>query len=138
MDNRQRALYEYLLDKGDTWTPQVEVARDLFKYFGNGECCLEPDDYHDTLERHFLTRTIAEMNESFEFEKIIISSSKGIKLANEEEFERYIKNHYRAIFKKLKRVRIMEKKGNANGQIDFNGDTIEAFLNNFEKTIDIE
>lgn len=134
MDNRQRALYEYLLDKGDTWTSQAEVARDLYKYFGNGECCLEPESYHDTLERHYLTRTIAEMNESFEFEKIIISSGKGIKLANEDEFERYIKNLYRSVFKKLRRVRIMEKKGNANGQIDFNGDEVEAFLNNFEKT----
>lgn len=134
MEHRHRALYEYLLDKGDSWTPQVEVARDLFKYFGNGECCLEPDDYHDTLERHYLSRTIAEMNESFEFEKIIISSGKGIKLANEDEFERYIKNLYRSVFKKLKRVRIMEKKGNANGQIDFNGDTIEAFLQNLPET----
>lgn len=136
MENRHRALYEYLLDKGDTWTSQAEVARDLYKYFGNGECCFEPDEYHDTLERHFLSKTIAEINEAFDYEKIIISSRKGIKLANEEEFERYIKNLYSSVFKKLRRVRIMEKKGNANGQIDFNGDTVEAFLNIFENPLD--
>lgn len=136
MDNRQRALYEYLLDKGDTWTSQVEVARDLFKYFGNGECCLEPDDYHDTLERHILSRVIGEINESYEFEKIVISSCKGIKLANEEEFERYITNQYKSVLRRLRRVRIMEKKGNANGQIDFNGDTVEAFLDIFENPLD--
>jgi hypothetical protein len=136
MENRHRALYEYLLDKGDTWTSQSEVARDLYKYFGNGECFFEPDEYHDTLERHFLSKTIAEINEAFDYEKIIISSRKGIKLANEEEFERYIKNLYSSVFKKLRRVRIMEKKGNANGQIDFNGDTVEAFLDIFENPLD--
>ena len=133
MENRHRALYEYLLDKGDSWTPQAEVARDLYKYFGNGECCLFPEVYHNTLERQILSKTIAEINEAFDYEKIIISSGKGIKLANEEEFERYIKNLYSSVLKKLKRIHIMEKKGNANGQIDFNGDEVEAFLNKCEK-----
>lgn len=133
MENRHRALYEYLLDNGDNWVSQAQVARDLYKYFGNGECCIEPEDYHNTLERHILSKTISEINESMDYEKIIISSGKGIKLANEDEFERYIKNLYISVFKKLRRVRIMEKKGNANGQIDFNGDEVEAFLNNFEK-----
>ena len=134
MENRHRALYEYLLDNGDNWVSQAQVARDLYKYFGNGECCIEPEDYHNTMERHLLSQSIAEINESMDYEKIIISSGKGIKLANEEEFERYIKNLYISVFKKLRRVRIMEKKGNANGQIDFDGDEVEAFLNNFEKT----
>ena len=131
MEHRHRALYEYLLDKGDVWTPQDEVARDLFEYFGNGQAYFVPKEYHDTLERQVLSKTIAEINEAFEYEKIIISSCKGIKLANEEEFVRYIKNHYRSIFKKLKRIRIMEKKGNANGQINFNGDEVEAFLDKY-------
>ena len=131
MEHRHRALYEYLLDKGDVWTPQDEVARDLYEYFGNGQAYFVPKEYHDTLERQVLSKTIAEINETFEYEKIIISSCKGIKLANEEEFIRYIKNHYRSIFKKLKRIRIMEKKGNANGQINFNGDEVEAFLDKY-------
>ena len=134
MDNRHRALYEYLLDKGDVWCSQAEIARDLYEYFGNGQAYFVPKEYHDTTERAWLSKTCSEINESMEYEKIIISSSKGIKLANEEEFERYIKNLYSAIFKRLRRVRIMEKKGNANGQINFNGDEVEAFLNKFEKT----
>lgn len=138
MDNRQKALYEYLLDKNDTWTSQAEVARDLYKYFGNGECFIEPKDYHNTTERLELLQVCREINESLEFEKIIISNSKGIKLANEDEFLKYINNQYRAIFNKLRRIRNMEKKANRNNQIDFNGDIVEAFLNNFEKPIDNE
>lgn len=135
------ALYEYLLAKGDIWTPQVVVARELFAEFGNGECCLAPEEYHDSHERHILSQTISEINFSPDFEKIIISSSKGIKLANEEEHHRYVANQYRSILKKLKRTYVMEKKGNANRQISIDGRTIEAFLhgvdveiNNFSKT----
>ena len=133
MDNRQRALYEYLLDKGDTYTSQAEIARDLFEYYGNGECCLEPKDYHNTTERLELSQTISKVNFSPEFEKIIISSSKGIKLANEEEFDRYIKSQYKSAIRKLARVYAMAKKGNRNGQIDFGGHTVEAFLEGVEQ-----
>lgn len=136
MTERQIALYEYLLEKGDTYTSQAEIARDLYEYYGNGECCLEPKDYHNTNERLRILMDIREINAGADFEKLIISNSKGVKIATEEEFERYIKNLYNSVFKKLKRVRIMEKKGNANGQIDFNGDTVEAFLDIFENPLD--
>ena len=132
--NRQRALYEYLETAGDNWTSQVQVARDLFEHFGNGECCLEPKDYHNTTERLELSQTISKVNFSPEFEKIIISSSKGIKLANEEEFDRYIKSQYKSAIRKLARVYAMAKKGNRNGQIDFGGHTVEAFLENLPET----
>ena len=132
---RHRALYEYLLAKGDTWTPQVVVARELFAEFGNGECCLAENEYHDTHERHVLSQTISDINFSSEFDKIIISSSKGIKLANEEEHHRYVANQYRSILRKLKRAYIMEKKGNANGQISIDGRTIKAFLNGVDAEI---
>jgi hypothetical protein len=133
MENRHEALYNYLLGKGDTWTPQVEVARDLFEHFGNGECCLAPEEYHDTQERHLLSKAISEINLSPEFDKIIVSSVKGIKIANEEEHQRYVLGQYRAALRKLKRVVIMEKKGNLNGQIGINGKTISAFIGNFKQ-----
>lgn len=128
MNERHRALYEYLSEAGDKWTSQVQVARDLFAEFGNGECCLEPKDYHNTTERLKLSQTISDINFSPEFEKIIISSSKGIKLANEKQFERYIKGQYKSAIRKLARVYAMAKKGNRNGQIDFGGHTVESFL----------
>jgi hypothetical protein len=136
MNVKQKALYEYLLEMGDNWTSQVQVARDLFGLFGNGECCLEPKEYHNTTERLELSRTISEINFSSEFEKIIISSSKGIKLANEEEFDRYIKGQYKSAIRKLARVYAMAKKGNRDKQIDFGGNTVEAFLKNLPEDID--
>ena len=135
MDFRQKALYYYLLEQGDEWTPQVKVARDLYAEFGNAECCLEPEQYHDTTERHILSKVIAEVNLNPEFEKIIISCGKGIKLADEEEHKRYVTNQYRSILRKLKRTRIMEKKGNANGQSTIDGRTIEAYLRGVDAEI---
>lgn len=136
METKHEALYKYLESKGDVWSPQVEVARDLYEHFGNGECCLAPEEYHDSHERKILSKIIAEVNESNDFEKIIISSGKGIKLANEEEHKRYVTNQYRSVLRKLKRTRIMEKKGNANGQITIDGRTIEAYLHGVDAEIE--
>jgi hypothetical protein len=130
MNARQKALYDYLVAKGDEWTPQVEVARDLYSYYGNGECCLLPEEYHDTTERLIISKDISDINFSFDFHKIIISSCKGIKIANEAEFDKYIKNQYNATIRKLARIYKMAKKGNRNGQIDFGGHTVESFLEN--------
>ena len=132
MKTREIALYEYLLNKGDVWTPQVELARDLYKHYGNGECCLAPELFHDTTERHFISDDIASINESADFEKIIISCGKGVKIANETEHEKYLRNQYKAIFQKLKRVRIMEKKCKAHNQLGLDGTVVDAFIEKYE------
>ena len=126
--NRQRALYEYLSEVGDNWTSQVQVARDLYRYFGNAECFFRAKAI-SRYNRAFgtFTNNISD-NFSSEYEKIVISSSKGIKLANEEEFDRYIKGQYKSAIRKLARVYAMAKKGNRHNQMDFGGHTFEAFL----------
>ena len=132
METKHEALYKYLEEKGDVWSPQVEVARDLYEHFGNGECYFVPAEYHDSHERHIMSQIISEINLSPDFEKIIISSGKGIKIANEEEHQRYVYGQYRSALRKLKRVVIMEKKGNLNNQIGIDGKAISAFIENFK------
>ena len=136
MKERQEALYKYLVSRNDEWTSQSEVARsnELYKYYGNGECCLMPEEYHDTAERKLMSLDCAEINLNPDFEKIIISSGKGIKIANEAEAERYLRNQYTALFRKLKRIRTMERKCNLHNQMDFGGHTVEAFLEKFPET----
>lgn len=134
MNERQKALYEYLLDNGDNWVSQVQIARDLFKYYGNGECCLEPKSYHDTTERSYISDDVRAINISAEFDKLIISSSKGVKIANEAEFDRYIKAQYTATIRKLSRIYKMAKKGNRHNQIGIDGMAVEAFLQKVDET----
>ena len=134
MNARQKSLYNYLLSRNGEWTTHAEIARELYQYYGNAECCLEPKDYHNSTERTLITRDCREISTSTECEKIIISSSKGVKIANEAEFDRYIKAQYNATIRKLARIYKMAKKGNRNGQIDFGGHTIDAFLEKFPET----
>ena len=134
MNERQKALYEYLLDKGDEWTSQVQIARDLFKYYGNGECCLEPKSYHDTTERSYISDDVRAINITAEFDKLIISNRKGVKIANEAEFDRYIKAQYAATIRKLSRIYKMAKKGNRHNQIGIDGMAVEAFLQKVDET----
>ena len=136
MNTRQIALYDFLLDKGDEWTPQAEIARELYRNYGNAECCLEPKDYHNTTERQYITDDIRAINLDPHFEKIIISCGKGVKIANEEEFDRYIKGQYKSAIRKLARVYAMAKKGKRHNQMDFGGHTVEAFLNKIDNGLD--
>ena len=134
MNITERKLYEFLLEQGERYTPQWEIARELFREFGNGECCLEPREYHNTSERIDLLRCKQSINDSADFEKIIISNSKGMKIATEEEAEQYLANQYKALFRKLRRLRTMERKCNLHNQITVDGHTIDAFLEKFPET----
>lgn len=132
--NRHRKLYEFLCASGDNWMPQYKVARELYAEFGNDECCLAPETYHETLERKVLSNAIADINGSTEFEKIIISSSKGIKIASENDFAAHIRRQYSAIFRKLRRIRAMEKKARLHNQIGIDGESVDAFLEKIPET----
>lgn len=134
MIERQIALYAYLLKKGERYTLQNEIANDLFEYYGNDESFFGLKEFHDTHKRCVLSEDISQINSNKEFEKIIISSPRGIKLANEEEFDRYVKSQYNSAIRKLARVYAMAKKGNRHGQIDFGGHTVESFLENLPET----
>lgn len=132
LNERQIALYEYLERKGDKWTTQQDVAFDLMEdyFFYTSEI------FHDSHARILMTKDIRAINDSAECEKIIISSSKGIKLANEEEFSKYISKQYASVFRRLQRVRTKEKKGKAHYNITFDEnaefDTVESLLRKLE------
>ena len=126
LESRQWALYAYLKERGDQWSKQEDIAKDLFEWypFADGY-------FHDSKARLQMTMDIRAINDNATIQKIIISSSNGIKLANEEEFNRYIRSEYKSVFKKLMRIRTKERKGKLDGQTQFNFsgfEQIEAFL----------
>ena len=85
-------------------------------------------NFHDTVERQILTRQINRLNRSYEFEGIIISTGKGIKLATEEEAIKQLKSIYAMACKKLKYARELEKKINRDGQFDLDLNEYHTFL----------
>ena len=120
---RQEALYSFLLQRGDKWTSMEQTTDSipLYPTYYRGA-------YHNSTTRRLLTRDIEAVNSSDQFEKIIVSGSKGIKLANENDFDRFLKAEFSEIFKKLKRVRKIARKGSKDQQIDLEGQIREAFL----------
>lgn len=128
--DRIEALYEFLIEQGDTWTETMDVYNSLREFYGDEEQTewFDSEMFHNTAERMRMTNDIRYINKSPHFQKIIICGKQGIKIANEKEAERYIRNMYSAIFRKLKRARAIEKKAKLDCQITLDHQTIKAFL----------
>lgn len=131
---RQWELYNLLKEKGDEWTFQATLAAEIpeYNYDGNEDFSL----FHDCPARLQMTADIRAINDSNVIQKVIISSSKGIKLANKEEFDRYIRKEIMAAVRRLMRAKHKAEKGNRDGQMRlvFNSerDTVKAFIDSDE------
>ena len=125
---RRELLYSLLL-KEDGWVEQEEIAAKMYpKLYSSWDA----GHFHDSHARVRMTEDIQGINNDPNFEKIIICSVDGIKIAAEEDIDSYLKSQYSAIFRKLKRIRNIERKAGLDGQIkaDFDGKAhriIEAF-----------
>lgn len=130
LNNRQWALYNYLKDRGDEWTVQAQIAAEIpeYNYDGNEDFAL----FHDTNARKQMTVDIRKINESGIIQKVIISSAKGIKIANAQEFDRYTRKEIMSATRRLLRAKLKAEKGKWDGQmcLVFNSerDTVKAFL----------
>lgn len=125
---RREVLYSLLL-KEDGWVEQEEIAAKMYPEFYSA---WDEGHFHDSPVRVLMTRDIQTINEDSSFEKIIIHSVDGIKIATEEDIDDYLQSQYSEIFRKLKRIRNIERKAGLDGQFkaDFDGcanHIIEAF-----------
>ena len=112
LHKRHFRLYDYLKNKGDQWTTQYEIVRDLEELYGDIDC----ENFHDSSVRHQLTKDIRMINESDYLPKPILSSGKGVKIASKQEFDNYIANNINSAVNRLKRLKKLAEKGNRNGQ----------------------
>lgn len=120
---RQEELYFFLQKRGNRWTrmEQVTDSIKLYPAFFTG-------NYHNSRTRRLLTRDIETINSSDHYSKIIISGSRGIKLATSAEFERFARSELQEVFRKLRRVRRIISKGNHDQQTTLEGEIIDAFM----------
>ena len=120
---RQDELYFFLQKRGNRWTrmEQVTDSIKLYPTFFTG-------NYHNSRARRLLTRDIEAINSSDHYSKIIISGSRGIKLATSAEFERFARSELQEVFRKLRRVRRIISKGNHDQQTTLEGEIIDAFM----------
>ena len=126
---RQKKLYNLLKRNGNKFIEQKDVADKLYKYY--------PYDrtkyFHNCNERMTMTKDIQEINNSPDFEKIIISSSQGIKLSTKKEFNSYIKSQFNLLTAMWKRLWVKANKGKLDKQLKidietFNLKEISSFI----------
>lgn len=126
---RQWALYNFLKERGDKWTTQLDIACSLSEHYDTN---FSKDNFHNSRARLQMTMDIRALNDSDVIQKIIMSSSKGVKIANESEFDKYIGREINAAVRRLMRAKRKAEKGNRDGQmrlvLNKERDTIEAFL----------
>lgn len=135
LNPRQWAVYNLLKNNPDRYMTQFELCLQLHEHFPiAGVCALE---FHDSAARHLLTKDIRAINKSEVIQKVIISNSKGVKIASSAEFEQYINAEFAAIFRKLARTRQKAKKAGLDGQMRIvlgsERDTIEAFADSINR-----
>lgn len=128
LNTRQWALYNFLKEQGDEWTTQYKVAAALVEHYGMPD----KDKFHDSNARKQMTVDIRKINASSIIQKVIISSPKGIKIANAEEFDRHTRKEIMAAVRKLLRAKQKAAKGQMDGQMRLvfgsERDTVKSFL----------
>ena len=130
--SRQFKLYNYLKNKDpNEWTFQEKIARDLPDLYPATE--KEFEDFHNSSCRRLIGEDIRAINEDDYLHKPILSSGKGVKMANEAEFNDYIGSNINSVIKRLKRLKKMAQKGGQNGQMriklsDYQKEVYESFI----------
>lgn len=125
LTSRQWKLYEFLKSQED-WVKQERISSSLPDLYGTSET-----PFHDTMARINITNDIRVIKKSDVIQKIIISSPKGVKIANEDDFGIYfdrklinLKSQMKLLYKQLKKAQL-----NNQTRIVYNSerDFIEAF-----------
>jgi hypothetical protein len=112
---RQWKLYEFLKANEDKWLTQHEIALGLKELYGafGGEAIA----FHDSDIRLRITEDIRALNNSDIIQKIILSSPKGIKIANEEEYREWSLSKWKSIKGMIRRLVGKDQKAKLNGQV---------------------
>ena len=126
LTTRQWHLYEFLKQPTD-WVKQEHISPLLPAY-----SVTEKDTpFHDTMARLNITNDIRAIKKSDVIQKIVISSSKGVKIATQHDFVIYFDHKLKALKKQMKLLYKQLKKAQLNNQtrIVYNSerDFIEAF-----------
>lgn len=127
-------IYNYLKEHTGEWVTQTDLAKNLF-YDEWYRTHYDGIPFHDTKVRKKLTNAIRNLNNSSVIQKIILSSSKGIKIAEKDEIDKYIGRHINAVVARLNRLKLIAKKASLDGQYKitfgkYERQIIEAFPKN--------
>lgn len=113
LNPRQWTLVNYYLKKKDHWTNDIDVCQDLFALYP----FKEDANFNNTNARRTLTEDKFAIRNSFEIPYLLISSNKGSKFANAEEWVEYFGKIKAEIDAKRSVLIFLEKKSKTHNQI---------------------
>lgn len=130
LTSRQWKLYNYLKEHSTEYKLRKEILDDLAEHYPNAK---ETQEFNNTFGRRELSRDLTALKNSDVIQTVIISSSaKGIKLASEIEYQRYLEKRRISLLKSLKTNYKQMAKAKLNNQkrivLKYEKDIIESLL----------
>ena len=122
--DRREALYATLCEIGDKFTAQHLIYGKLAEYYPP----LDGRTFHDSTARVQMSADISAINRDPVYEKIIVSTPRGIKIANKEEARSMISARHAAALRELQTLNILTAKFDKDGQNDADGETRAPFV----------
>jgi len=122
--DRQRALYSTLCEIGDRFSAQHYIYLKLKSYYPP----LCGRTFHDSTARVQMSADITAINRDPEYQKIIVSTPRGVKIANKEEARSMISARHAAALRELQTLNILTQKFDRDGQNDADGETRASFV----------
>lgn len=124
-------IYNYLKEHTGEWITQKDLAKALY-YDEWYRTHYDGIPFHNTKVRKKITNAIRNLNNSSVIQKIILSSSKGVKIADKDDIDKYIGRHTNAVVARLNRLKLIAKKASRDGQYKitfgkYEREIIEAF-----------
>ena len=132
MNDRQKALNQFLLNHPFEYTKRINILCALKEYYyekGTEEFDIRTSDIYYSNEAALLNKDINYLK--YNATKIIIGNSqKGIKYATKDEFVEYAKRKREAIRRQAILLNVQARKYGLNNQIDLEGNIVESTIKN--------
>jgi hypothetical protein len=132
---RQWKLYELLKDNTQRWITQLEIQKTMSSDYPDYD---GQKNFHDSNARYDIGEDICKINESDVIQKIILSSSSGIKIATADEYRVWSQNKWKSLKQQISRLAWKDHKSRLDGQMklvfgeSMERDYYEAFVKNYK------
>jgi hypothetical protein len=112
---RHWALYQLLKDNKDVWITEHFIYKKMKQFYKIFD--YNSDNFHDSFARVKIGRDILDLNNSEKIQKIILSSGKGIKIADRKEYKRWSDLRWLSLKRMISRLVVKDKKFKLDGQM---------------------
>lgn len=132
---KQWRLYDLLKDNTHRWITQLEIQQTLKEEYPDYD---GQQNFHDSGARLWITNDVQKINESDVIQKIILSSSQGIKIASAEEYRVWSQNKWKSLKQQISRLAWKDHKARLDGQMklvfgeSMERDYYEAFVKEYK------